>query len=157
EELGKQAMAFIAAARKRPEIAGAVTLFDAGVPQVFVDVDREKMLRQGVAPADVYGTLQAFMGGMYVNDFNRFGRQWRVYVSAEPEYRNRIEEIEAFFVKNARGDMVPLSTLTKASTVLGPNLVTRFNLRRSAEILGQGMPGVASGTVLDVLEDVGRE
>jgi HAE1 family hydrophobic/amphiphilic exporter-1 len=157
EELGKTTKAFIAAARKRPEIAGAVTLFDAEVPQVFIDVDREKMLRQGVAAADVYGTLQAFMGGIYVNDFNRFGRQWRVYVSAEPEYRNRIEEVEAFFVKNASGDMVPLSTLTKASTVLGPNLVTRFNLRRSAEVLGQGKPGVASGTVLEVLEEVGKQ
>jgi len=157
EDLGKQSKAFIAAARKRPEIAGALTLFDADVPQVFVDVDREKMLRQGVAPADVYGTLQAFMGGIYVNDFNRFGRQWRVYVSAEPEYRNRIEEIEAFFVKNDKGDMVPLSTLTKSSGVQGPNFVTRFNLRRSAEILGQGAPGVASGRVLEVLEDVGRE
>jgi HAE1 family hydrophobic/amphiphilic exporter-1 len=157
EELGKTTKAFIAAAKKRPEIAGAVTLFDAEVPQVFIDVDREKMLRQGVAASDVYGTLQAFMGGIYVNDFNRFGRQWRVYVSAEPEYRNRIEEVESFFVKNAAGDMVPLSTLTKASTVLGPNLVTRFNLRRSAEVLGQGKPGVATGTVLEVLEDVGKK
>jgi len=157
EDLGKQTKAFIKAAKARPEIAGALTLFDAEVPQVFVEVDREKMLRQGVAPSDVYGTLQAFMGGLYVNDFNRFGRQWRVYVSAEPQYRNRIEEIESFFVKNTQGDMVPLSTLTKASPVLGPNLVTRFNLRRSAEILGQGAPGVASGRVLEVLEDVGRE
>lgn len=156
-ELGQKAREFIQAAMKRPEIAGAVTLYDAEVPQIFVNVDREKMLRQGVAPSSVYSTLQAFMGGSYVNDFNRFGRQWRVYVSAEPEYRNRIEEIESFFVRNQSGDMVPLAALTKAEPVSGPNLITRFNLFRSAEILGQGAPGVASGRVLEVLEEVGAQ
>jgi HAE1 family hydrophobic/amphiphilic exporter-1 len=154
KELGDQAKAFIAAAKQRPEIAGAVTLFDAEVPQVFVNVDREKMMRQGVAPESVYRTLQAFMGGIYVNDFNRFGRQWRVYVSAEPEYRNRIEEIGSFFIKNKEGHMVPLSALTSSEPISGPNMVTRFNLQRSAEILGQGTPGVASGRVLDVLQEV---
>ncbi len=157
EELGKQTRAFIQAAKERPEIGGAVTLFDSEVPQIFLDVDREKMMRQGVAPASVYGTLQAFMGGAYVNDFNRFGRQWRVYVSAEPEYRNRVEEVDAFFVKNKEGAMVPLSSLTSPSPVSGPNMVTRFNLKRSAEILGQGAPGVASGIVLETLQDVANK
>lgn len=156
-ELGLRSREFIQAAMKRPEIASAVTLYDAEVPQIFVNVDREKMLRQGVSPSSVYSTLQAFMGGSYVNDFNRFGRQWRVYVSAEPEYRNRIEEIESFFVRNQNGDMVPLASLTSPEPVTGPNLITRFNLLRSAEILGQGAPGVASGRVLDVLEDVGQK
>jgi len=105
----------------------------------------------------VYSTLQAFMGGLYVNDFNRFGRQWRVYVSAEPEYRNRVEEIESFFIKNDQGKMVPLSSLTSPSPTSGPNLLTRFNLRRSAEILGQGAPGVASGRVLQVIDEVAQK
>jgi hydrophobe/amphiphile efflux-1 (HAE1) family protein len=157
DELGVETGKLMAALTARKEIAGAVTLFDAQVPQVFLDVDREKMMRQGVAPTAVYGTLQAFMGGLYVNDFNRFGRQWRVYVSAEPEYRNRVEEVDAFFVRNGGGNMVPLSSITSPRPVSGPNLVTRFNLARSAEILGQGAPGVASGTVLNVIEAVAKE
>jgi len=157
EDLGQQARALIEAVTARPEIASAVTLFDASVPQVFVEVDREKMMRQGVSPEAVYSTLQAFMGGLYVNDFNRFGRQWRVYVSAEPEYRNRMEEIESFFVRNDQGIMVPLASLVSSQPVVGPNLVTRFNLKRSAEIIGQGNIGVASGRVLEVLEEVAGE
>jgi HAE1 family hydrophobic/amphiphilic exporter-1 len=157
DELGKQTRALLKALNERKEIATALTLFDAEVPQIFVDVDREKMLRQGVSPSALYGTLQAFMGGSYINDFNRFGRQWRVYVSAEPEYRNRIEEVGSFFVRNKTGNMVPLSSLTSDNPVSGPNFVTRFNLMRSAEILGQGAPGVATGTVLDVIDEVAKK
>jgi hydrophobic/amphiphilic exporter-1 (mainly G- bacteria), HAE1 family len=156
-QLGETSKKFMQALNERAEIASAVTLFDADVPQIFVNVDREKMMRQGVSPTDVYSTLQTFMGGLYVNDFNRFGRQWRVYVSAEPEYRNRVEEIESFFIKNDQGKMVPLSSLTSPSPTSGPNLLTRFNLRRSAEILGQGAPGVASGRVLQVIDEVAQK
>ncbi|HSC87856.1 MAG TPA: efflux RND transporter permease subunit, partial [Polyangiaceae bacterium] len=152
DELSTNAKKMIAALREQPEIARVTTLFDAEVPQIFIDVDRDKMLRQGVAPASAYGALQAFMGGLYVNDFNRFGRQWRTYVSAEPEYRNQVDGINSFFVRNTAGDMVPLSSLTSPRSVIGPNYVTRFNLQRSAEILGGGKPGVASGDVLAAIE-----
>jgi HAE1 family hydrophobic/amphiphilic exporter-1 len=157
EQLGVESQKLLGALAKHPDIAGAITLYDATVPQVFVEVDREKMLRQGVSPSSVYSTLQAFMGGLYVNDFNRFGRQWRVYVSAEPEYRNRLEEIESFFVKNDKGAMVPLAALTRPRSVAGPNLVTHFNIARSAEIMGVGAPGVASGRVLSAVEQVAKK
>lgn len=157
EELAAELDKFIAALRKRPEIAGAFSLYDANVPQVFVDVDRDKMLRQGVEPKALYGTLQTFMGSAYINDFNRFGRQWRVYLSAEPEYRARAEEIDSFFVRNKDGNMVPLSSMVRAKTVTGPDTVVRFNLLRSAEIMGAGMPGVASGTVLQTVDQVAKE
>jgi len=157
EELATELDKFIAALRKRPEIAGAFSLYDARVPQVFVDVDRDKMLRQGVEPSALYGTLQTFMGSAYINDFNRFGRQWRVYLSAEPEYRARAEEIDSFFVRNKDGQMVPLSSMVTAKTITGPDTVVRFNLLRSAEIMGAGMPGVASGTVLQTVDQVAKE
>src|SRR5690606_726682 len=102
-------------------------------------------------------TLQAFMGGLYVNDFNRFGRQWRVYLSAEPEYRSKIEDIESFFVKNDANQMVPLSSLTSPASTSGPNILTRFNLNRAAEIMGQGAPGVASGRVLETIDTVAKK
>lgn len=156
-ELGEQSKKLIQALLETPEIASAVTLFDAEVPQVFVNVDREKMMRQGVAPSSVYSTLQAFMGGLYVNDFNRFGRQWRVYLSAEPEYRSKIEDIESFFVKNDANQMVPLSSLTSPASASGPNILTRFNLNRAAEIMGQGAPGVASGRVLETIDAVAKK
>ena len=156
-ELAGELEKFVAALRKRPEIAGAFSLYDANVPQVFVDVDRDKMLRQGVEPKSLYGTLQTFMGGAYVNDFNRFGRQWRVYLSAEPEYRARAEEIDSFFVRNGQGQMVPLSSMVTAKTITGPDTVVRFNLLRSAEIMGAGAPGVASGTVLQTVDQVAKE
>ncbi|HEY6727815.1 MAG TPA: multidrug efflux RND transporter permease subunit, partial [Polyangiaceae bacterium] len=157
EELAAELDKFLAALRKRPEIAGAFSLFDASVPQVFVEVDRDKMLRQGVEPKALYGTLQTFMGSAYINDFNRFGRQWRVYLSAEPEYRARAEEIDSFFVRNKDGNMVPLSSMVTAKTITGPDTVVRFNLLRSAEIMGAGAPGVASGTVLQTVDQVAKE
>src|SRR4029077_3668509 len=100
---------FLTAARKRPEIAGVSTTFLPSVPQEFVDVDRDKVLKQGVAVNDVYKTLQAFMGGLFINYFNRFGRQWQVYIEAEGAYRTRAENVGQFFVKNTTGAMVPLA------------------------------------------------
>ena len=104
---------FLAAARKRPELASVNTTFLPSVPQQFVFVDRDKVLKQGVDIKDVYRTIQAFMGGSFVNYFNRFGRQWQVYIEAEGEYRNRAENVGQFYVRNRAGDMVPLSALTR--------------------------------------------
>jgi HAE1 family hydrophobic/amphiphilic exporter-1 len=157
ELLSENVQRFMEAARKRPELAGLFTPFRASVPQIFADVDRDKALKQGVDLKSVYTTLQAFMGGAYVNDFNRFGRQWKVFLQAEPEYRRRAEDIGAFYVRNAGGDMVPLSTLVDTRDVQGPEFTTRFNLYRAAEITGSPAPGYSSGQAMAVLEEVAAE
>src|SRR5208282_2191260 len=104
---------FLAAARKRPEIGTISTTFLPSVPQKFVKVDREKVLKQGVAISDVYKTIQAFMGGLFINYFNDFGRTWQVYVEAEAPYRSNLENVGQFYVRNSSGQMAPLAALTK--------------------------------------------
>ena len=104
---------FLEAARKRPEIASINTTLLPSVPQLFVNVDRDRVLKQGVDLSEVYKTLQTFMGGYFVNYFNRFGRQWQVYVEAEGEYRKNLDHVGDFYVRNNQGAMVPLSALTK--------------------------------------------
>ncbi len=155
--LEDQTQRFLDAARKRPELAGLFTPLRAAVPQVFADVDRDKTLKQGVDIASVYTTLQAFMGGVYVNDFNRFGRQWKVFLQAEPEYRRQAEDLGAFYVRNTGGSMVPLSTLITAHDAQGPEFTTRFNLYRAAEITGRPAPGYSTGEALAALEEVAGE
>jgi len=145
---------FLAAARKRPEIAGVNTTFLPSVPQQFVDVDRDKVIKQGVAVNDVYKTLQAFMGGLFINYFNRFGRQWQVYIEAEGEYRTRAENVGQFFVKNNKGDMVPLAAVTKFESRPGPEFTMRFNEYRSAQINGAAAPGYSAGQAMAAMEEV---
>jgi HAE1 family hydrophobic/amphiphilic exporter-1 len=145
---------FLTAARKRPELASVSTTFLPRVPQQFISVDRDKALKQGVDIKDVYRTIQVFMGGSFVNFFNRFGRQWQVYVEAEGEYRNRAENVGEFYVRNNKGDMVPLSALTRFEPRFGPEFTMRFNLYRSAQILGSAAPGYSSGQAMAALEQV---
>jgi HAE1 family hydrophobic/amphiphilic exporter-1 len=145
---------FLAAARKRPEIAGLATTFLPSVPQQFVTVDRDKVIKQGVPIADVYKTLQAFMGGLFVNYFNRFGRQWQVYIEAEGDYRTKAENVGQFYVRNGRGEMAPLSSLTKFESRPGPEFTMRYNLYRSAQIFGGAAPGYSSDQAMAALEDV---
>jgi hydrophobic/amphiphilic exporter-1 (mainly G- bacteria), HAE1 family len=145
---------FLAAARKRPEIGLLSTTFLPSVPQQFVEVDRDKVIKQGVAISDVYRTIQAFMGGSFINYFNRFGRQWQVYIEAEGEYRNRAENVGQFYVRNSRGEMVPLSTLTKFVSRPGPEFTMRYNLYRSAQINGGAAPGYSSAQAMATLEQV---
>jgi len=152
--LAENARTFIEAARKRPELAGLATTFRPGVPQVFVDVDRDKVLKQGVDLGDVYGTLQCFMGGTFVNYFNRFGRQWQVYVQADGEYRTRAEHFRQFHVRNNEGEMVPLSALTSLRSTAGPEFTLRYNLYRSAQINGSAAPGYSSAQAMKALEEV---
>ena len=145
---------FMAAAAKRPEIApGLVSTFLPGVPQQYLDVDREKALKQGVALNDVYRTIQAYMGGLFVNYFNRFGRQWQVYVEAESEYRASLDHIGEFYVRNSKGAMVPLSALTRFESRYGPEFTMRYNLYRSAQIIGAAAPGYSSAQAMKALED----
>jgi len=152
--LGDNLQKFMAAAAKRPEIGpGLVSTFLPSVPQQYLEVDREKALKQGVALTDVYRTIQAYMGGLFVNYFNRFGRQWQVYVEAEGEYRNNLDNIGQFYVRNSQGAMVPLSALTKFESRSGPEFTMRYNLYRSAQIIGGAAPGYSSAQAMKALEE----
>ena len=145
---------FMAAARKRPEIGALSTTFLPSVPQKFITVDRDKVLKQGVVLNDVYRTIQAFMGGLFVNYFNRFGRQWQVYIEAEGDYRTRAENVGQFYVRNNKGDSVPLSALTKIEPRTGPEFTMRYNEYRSAQINGSAAPGYSSSQATSALEEV---
>ena len=145
---------FLEVARGKPELARVTTTFLPAVPQLFVKVDRDKVLKQGVDLGQVYQTLQAFMGGYFINYFNRFGRQWQVYVQAEGEYRTKAEDVGQFYVSNDRGDPVPLSALTTMESRSGPEFTMRYNLYRSAQVNVIGKPGFSSGQVMKALEEV---
>ncbi|MEZ5533481.1 MAG: multidrug efflux RND transporter permease subunit [Steroidobacteraceae bacterium] len=143
---------FLEAVRQRPEIASASSTFLPSVPQILIDVDRDRVLAQGVDLTEVSQTLQTFMGGYFVNYFNRFGRQWQVYVQAEGEYRTKAENVGLFHVRNAEGEMVPLSTLTTVRSSSGPEFTTRFNLYRAAQINVTAAPGYSSRDAMRALE-----
>jgi HAE1 family hydrophobic/amphiphilic exporter-1 len=124
------------------------------VPQRFITVDRDKVIKQGVAVSDVYQTLQAFMGGYFINYFNQFGRQWQVYIQAEGDYRTKAENVGQFYVRNKDGDMAPLSALTKIESRQGPEFTMRFNQYRSAQLNGFAAPGYSSAQAMAALEEV---
>ena len=155
--LAEQTQKFIAAASQRPEIASAGSLYRASVPQIYMDIDKPKALKLGVPLSDVNTSIGAFLGGAYVNDFNRFGRLYKVYVQAEPEYRDSEDGIRMFYVRNNQGDMVPLSTLVTTSRSQGAEFTNRFNLFRSAEVSGQPAAGYSSAQALAALEAVAKE
>jgi HAE1 family hydrophobic/amphiphilic exporter-1 len=150
--LGQNLSRFLEAARKRPEIASATSTFLPSVPQVFIDVDRDKVLKQGVDLTQVSQTLQTFMGGYFVNYFNRFGRQWQVFVQAEGEFRTKAENVGLFHVRNSNNEMVPLSTVTNVQTRAGPEFTIRFNLYRAAQINAAAAPGFSSREAMNALE-----
>src|ERR1700689_1813575 len=145
---------FMAAARMRPEIAGLSTTFLPSVPQQFVEVDRDKVIKQGVPINDVYRTIQTFMGGLFINYFNRFGRQWQVYVEAEGDYRTKSENVGQFYVRNAAAEMVPLSALTRLESKNGPEFTMRFNEYRAAQLNGGASPGYSTDQAMKALEEV---
>src|SRR5881396_3171524 len=155
--LAKNLATFLEAARKRPEIAGLSTTFLPSVPQEFVEVDRDKVLKQGVLLNDVYRTIQAFMGGYFINYFNRFGRQWQVYIEAEGEDRAEAENVGQFYVRNGKGENVPLSTLTSVKPRLGPEFTMRFNEYRSAQVNGSAAPGYSADQATAALEEVFKQ
>jgi HAE1 family hydrophobic/amphiphilic exporter-1 len=144
-------------ARKRPEIASIVSTFRPSVPQLYVEVDQDRVLKQGLQFGEVYQTLQAFLGGSYVNQFNRFGRQWKVYLQAEPEYRTSVDKINDFYVRNSKGEMAPLASLVTIKRVSGPEYTNRFNLFRSIQINGSPSPGFSSGQAMAAMEQVANE
>ncbi len=157
EFLAQNTNKFLEAARTRPEFASLTTTLIPSVPQVFADVDHDKVLKQGVDLGTVYRTLQAFMGGTFVNYFNLFGRVWQVYVQAEGEYRTTPENIGQFRVRNAEGQAVPLSTLMTMKTIYGPEFTIRFNGYRAAQINGSVAPGYSTGQAMAALEQVFAE
>jgi len=152
--LAEHVKTFTEAVRKRPEIASINTTFLPSVPQIFINVDRDKVLKQGVDISQVYKTLQAFMGGTFINYFNRFGRQWQVYVQAEGDYRTRAENLGQFYVRNDQGNMVPLSALTKIESSVGPEFTMRFNLYRCAQFNVTAAPAYSSAQAMQALEEV---
>jgi HAE1 family hydrophobic/amphiphilic exporter-1 len=145
------------AARKRPEIGSIVATFRPSVPQLFVDIDQDRVLKQGLQFGEVYQTLQAFLGGAYVNQFNRFGRQWKVYLQSEPEYRISADKINSFYVRNSKGEMTPLASLVTVKRVSGPEYTNRFNLFRSIQINGSPAPGYSSGQAMAAMEQVATD
>jgi HAE1 family hydrophobic/amphiphilic exporter-1 len=157
EFLDQNLQKFLTAARRRPELAGVSSPFSAAVPQVYADVDRDKVLKQGIALGDVYQTMQAYLGGLFVNQFNRFGRQWRVFLQAEGSGRTNATDIAQFYVRNNDGSMVPLSTLQATRRIAGPQYTNRFNVYRAAQVTGAAAPGYSSGQALDALEAVAKE
>ena len=157
EYLAEQAKVFMAKANERPEIASAFTTFKAAVPQKFLDINRDKALKLGVDLNELYTTIGAFLGGSYVNDFNKFGRLYKAYVQAEPEYRNDESKLNLFYVKNRQGDDIPLGTLVTVREVTGPEYTNRFNMLRSVEIGGGPAPGYTSAQAMTALEEVAAE
>jgi HAE1 family hydrophobic/amphiphilic exporter-1 len=155
--LAKNLNTFLEAARKRPEISSLSTTFLPSVPQEFVKVDGDKVLKQGVALDDVYRTIQTFMGGYFINYFNRFGRQWQVYVEAEGQDRTKAQNVGQFYVRNNRGESVPLSTLVTVQPRLGPEFTLRFNEYRSAQLNGSAAPGYSADQATAALEEVFRQ
>jgi len=155
--LGQQTMRFIEAARKRPEIGRISTLYRPSVPQVYADIDRSKVLKVGAPITDVNTTLGSLLGSAYINDFNRFGRVYKVFIQAEPEYRRDPKQLGLFFVRGSQGQMVPLDTLVTTRETSGPEFTNRFNLYRSAEISGVPAEGYSSAQALAALEQVAAE
>jgi HAE1 family hydrophobic/amphiphilic exporter-1 len=152
--LAKNLDKFMAAARKRPEIGAISTTFLPSVPQRFLQVDRDKALKQGVPLTDVYNTVQAYMGGLFVNYFNDFGRTWQVYVEAEGSYRSNTQDLSVFYVRNNQGAMVPLSSLVNFESRFGPEFTMHYNEYECAQINGSAAAGYSSDQAQVALVDV---
>ncbi|MBJ7255750.1 MAG: multidrug efflux RND transporter permease subunit [Akkermansiaceae bacterium] len=154
DQLASYVQQVTAAAAKRPEISRISTTFQPATPQVKVELDREKAQTLGVPVDNVFQTLQAYLSGLYVNDFVEFGRVYKVFLQAEPQFTSEPNDIGKFFVRNKDGGMVPLSTLVKVSKMSGPNFASRFNLYLSAELMGAPAPGYSSAQAMKAMEEI---
>jgi HAE1 family hydrophobic/amphiphilic exporter-1 len=155
--LAQNLKTFLDTARKRPELGTLIPTFLPNVPQVFVKVDRDKVIKQGIDLGQVYQTLQTFMGGFFVNYFNRFGRTWQVYIEAEGDYRTDAKNVGQFFVRNANGDPVPLDAISTIQNIAGPEFTLRYNEYRAAQINGSAAPGYSSYQAMNALEETFRQ
>ena len=154
ERLDEQARNVAFAAAERPELTGVYNTFKAAIPQLFIDLDRDKTKTLGIPVNTVFESLQTYLGGLLVNDFNLFGRAYKVKLQAEPEFRLSPESIGNIYVRSAGGAMVPLSTLTTVEETAGPDTIARYNLYRSAKINGSAAPGYSSGQGIEAMEKV---
>src|SRR6185437_2511635 len=152
ETLYQAAQALSAKANQTGQFAGVYTSYQINVPQLFADVDRDRVKQQGVELSDVFQTLQIYLGSEYVNDFNRFGRTYQVMAQADAPYRATAEDIAQLKVKNAHGDMVPLGSLINVKQSFGPDQVMHYNAYPSADINGGPAPGVSSGQAVETME-----
>ena len=156
QELADASDQFINAASQRPELIGLFTGYRTSVPQLKLDLDRDKTKTLGIPVNMVFDSLQTFLGGLLVNDFNRFGRTYKVKIQAEPEFRLSPDNIASIYVRNANNQMVPLSTLLQVASITGPDMIQRYNLFPAAEISGAAAPGYSSGQALAAMEDVAQ-
>src|SRR5450432_1605500 len=145
--LAHAADALTAAAHRRPELATVISTFRPSVPGYSIDMDTDKLQTMGISLTDAYNTLQTFLGGLYVNDFNQFGHTWQVLLQAEPEFRNQPSSVGRFYVRNDTGGMVPLSTLARVAPSGGPDVIYRYNRFRAIQLLGTPAPGQASAAM----------
>jgi hydrophobe/amphiphile efflux-1 (HAE1) family protein len=154
ESLAAAADGLVEAAQRRPEIGSVRNTFRPSVPVYRVDVDLAKVQTMGIPVTEAYSTLQTFLGGMYVNDFNAFGRTWQVLVQAEPEFRRQPSDIGRFWVRNSEGNMVPLSTFVKVAPSAAPDVIYRYNRNRAVQVLGEPAPGASSGQAIAAMESL---
>jgi HAE1 family hydrophobic/amphiphilic exporter-1/multidrug efflux pump len=147
---------FLGEARKRPELGFVFANFDDRVPQIEYEVDRDKVKSYGIALSDVFFALQTFLGGYYVNDFNLYGRTFRVQAQAEGGARAYPEDVRRYFVRSSSGDMIPLSTVIKPRAINGPEYFQRYNIYRSASINGAAAPGYSSGQAAQAMEELAK-
>ncbi|MEQ8781682.1 MAG: multidrug efflux RND transporter permease subunit [Roseibium album] len=157
QELASAVGSMVYSANQSAEIARAYSTFRANVPQVFVDLDREKTKTLGVNVADVFTTLQAYLGSYYINDFNIFGRVYKVMIQAEGQYRDKIEDIGRLYVRSTDGTMVPLRSVLTTENVLGPQILTRYNMFRAAAVMADPAPGASTGVVINEVEGAAQE
>ena len=157
EELFMMTQKFMAAAKQRPEIGSITSFYRSNVPQIYADINIDKVMKQGIDISSVNQTLGTFLGSSYINDFNKFGRVYRVYLSTDGEYRDALNDFGQFFVKNNKGEMVPLSSIVSIKNVTGPDFTNRFNLYRSAQLTGTPGAGYSSGECLNALKEVAEQ
>jgi len=153
QQFEKVARNFLAALNKRPEIGMAFTFFSSHTPSYQVNVDREKAKQLGVSIADVYSTMSTLLGSSYINDFNLYGRNFRVVAQADSSYRSSLANLESYYVRNSQGNMIPLGSLVTTKVIESPSLISHYNIYRSIEINGSSKPGYSSGQAIDALRE----
>jgi multidrug efflux pump len=154
--LEQQTLNLVDKGNKVPGLTGLFSIYKANSPQLFVDIDRDQCLKQGVSLNEMFGTLQAYLGSRYVNDFNRFGRTWQVIVQADSRFRNEVEDVKKLKVRNAQGQLVPVGSLATIKYISGPLVLTRYNMYPAAAINGATAPNYSTGQAIAALEDVAR-
>ncbi|MTI45723.1 HAE1 family hydrophobic/amphiphilic exporter-1 [Roseibium hamelinense] len=152
QDLAQAIGSMVYSANQSPSIAQAYSTFRSNVPQIFVDLDRDKAKTLGINVSDVFTTLQAYLGSYYINDFNIFGRVYKVMIQAEGQYRNKVDDIARLYVRSSDGVMVPLRTLITTENVLGPQTLNRYNMFRSASVNGEPAPGASTGVIINAME-----